>query len=537
MIKAGVAGAIGSVMQPVAEPTKNFWEQKAQQAETGIVLGYGFSVAGKALSKGTAALLPFLSKRYPEEIQSEAVRKVLGRIEQGQKAGGPSAQQMLDLIDAASVGGKPMTLADVGGKPVRNLAGSVYRSGGEAAAIPQKLFEDRDNAASRRLSQDVHDYVSGGPTSFEATEGLLRARSAASTPAYEEADRLQRIWSSRLQQFLKDDALKSGMRQGYELERLTSLAERRPFDPTMLGIDLDAAGEVKFIRTPNLRVLDMGKRGLDAMIAAERNEITGRLSARGVALDKVRRAYIEEIDSMDKKGIYKKARDAWAGPSASLDALRVGQTAFNNSPEENAATVAKLSTNDREFALIGLADKMKERFAKAGFGADEAKAIVKNEWTRGQIRPFFRSEEDFNRFAEAVTRESQMFNAMRSISGGSQTAERVAEDVRNDRMLAGAKLIKSGVTGHWLEAAHNFYRLHKDLGLMQDKEVNKAIAKILFSPSSPENRAAQSILFKPPEPGVSPVSKAIQDVAAPIGAAAAPGAVVRYDDQGRPIPQ
>jgi hypothetical protein len=85
------------------------------------------------------------------------------------------------------------------------------------------------------------------------------------------------------------------MARGYEIERLESLAENRPFDPHQMGINLDTEGNIQIIQAPNMRVLHMGKMGLDAMIAAERNEITGRLSQRGVALDRTARPSAHEL--------------------------------------------------------------------------------------------------------------------------------------------------------------------------------------------------------------------------------------------------
>ena len=53
-------------------------------------------------------------------------------------------------------------------------------------------------------------------------------------------------------------------------------------------------------------------------------------------------------------------------------------------------------------ARLGVADMLRERIAKTGFTGDESRAIVKNAWTREQLRPIVKSEEEFNKFVEAV---------------------------------------------------------------------------------------------------------------------------------------
>src|SRR5262249_27751628 len=147
------------------------------------------------------------------------------------------------------------------------------------------------------------------------------------------------------------------------------------------------------LRVPNMRVLDMGKRGLDAMISAERDPVTGRLSARGRSLVILRKGYVDELDALDTTGAYKKARETWGGLSASMDAVKLGQSAFSGHPEELAEELEGMTESDREFARTGLADTVRERLAKTGLGTDDSRAIFKdNGWTKALLKPFFKDE-------------------------------------------------------------------------------------------------------------------------------------------------
>ena len=136
--------------------------------------------------------------------------------------------------------------------------------------------------------------------------------------------------TSGYQEFLDSPDVKKGLARGYEIERNLALAEGRPITATQLGVDLDTEGNIKMVKAPNMRLLDMAKQGLDAMIADTRNEFTGRLSQYGMSLDKVRRAFVNEMDTLDTKGVYKNARQQWAGYSASMDALKLGHSVFTN---------------------------------------------------------------------------------------------------------------------------------------------------------------------------------------------------------------
>jgi hypothetical protein len=556
-------GAASGAVEPV-QNTEHFAKEKLQQVGLGILIGGTFGIVGGATAAGLQGLGSYVARSYPENLMSEAVTKVLKRIKQDQKSGGPSATDALDLIGAAQeesvtpaikgagisfgtartppnkaelelfypewkrlkarldIGDitdqelnrldalnkkvlgranddvatsnanenlpKPLALVDVGGENLKGLGGNVARAPGESRAIASTFLKERDEDAAKRLSADIQQHVSGGPTVFQATEGLLESRSMASSPLYKQAHALQNVWSPRLEQFLDDPALKAGMQRGYEIERLQSLARGEPITASQMGVDIGVDGSTKIMGKPNVRVLDMGKQGLDAMIADERNEITGRLSARGVALDQMRQAYVKAIDEADKSGVYKKARETWAGHSASLDALKQGRAVFGASPEENAAAVAKMSAGDREFYRMGVADLLKERLAKGGFTGDESKQLVKNPWMRDQLRPAFKDKADFDAFVDAVTTERKMFDTKVGMVGNSASAGRIAEDVSETGNMG--KLAQFGAqlaSGHPIKAISGMWKAYQDLGLKPNPELNEKVAQILFSTKIPED--------------------------------------------------
>lgn len=477
-----IGGTAGAVIQPTTD-TENFGTEKAKNAVEGGVTGGLLGAAGKGIGYGVSKLGEYLAREYPENVMTQAVQKILKRMGQDEKAGGPTAQQALDLINEADKTGKPMTLADVGGENVRALAGNVARQPGEGRNVATQFLNTRDQGAPARLGADINRYVHGGQSMERTTQAMLEARSAAGRPAWDAVRQMQGVWSPRLKQFIDDPALRAGMARGYEIERLESLAEGRPFNPTQMGIDLDAQGNIKIVAAPNMRVLHMGKMGLDAMIADERNEITGRLSQRGVALDRVRRAYLQEIDSLDQNGIYRNARAMWEGPSASMDAMRAGRAAFTSTPEEISAEIGAMSPANQEFYRLGVADALRERLLKTGFSGNDANAIMKNPWMRQQLRPIMRSDADFDAFVNSVTAESKMFGTKAETLGNSATARRLAEDESSENALSAhgmhlagqvAKLDAPGA----IRTAIRMWRDRQDA--KGNPKLNEQIARILF---------------------------------------------------------
>lgn len=481
-------GAVSGALQPVQD-TENFAKEKLKEVGLGGLLGGSVAGAGGAVAGGLTGLGSYVAKNYPENLTSEAVTKILKRIKQDQKSGGPSATDALDLVEAAS---KPVALVDVLGENARGLGGNVARAPGESRAIASTFLKERDEEAAKRLSADIQQHISGGPTVFQATEGLLESRSMASSPLYKEAHALQNVWSPRLDQFLNHPDFKKGMARGYEIESLQSLARGEPLTATQMGVDIGIDGSTKVLGKPNVRILDMAKQGIDAMIADERNEITGRLSSKGVALDNARQEFVKAIDEADSSGVYKKARETWGGYSASLDALKLGRAVFGASPEENAAAVAKMSQGDREFYRMGVADLLKERLSKGGFTGDESKQLVKNPWMRDQLRPAFKSSADFDAFVDAVTTERKMFDTKTATIGNSASAGRIAEDVSETGNMG--KLAQFGAqlaSGHPIKAISGMWKAYQDLGLKPNPELNEKVAQILFSSKIPEDAIKQ----------------------------------------------
>lgn len=276
----------------------------------GAVAGAGIGGAGGAIAdRVISPAVNWIARKFsPEAVDNQAVQAIARRMTQDASAGGPKASDMIDTFNAAQ--DKPQSIADVAGENVRSFAGNLARQPGEARQVAREALNQRDVAAGPRIASDINQGISNGGSAHDTTEALMQARSAAAQPQYNAAFQQQKVWSPRLQQFLGDPVMQQGLKRGMELERIDSVTKNQPFNPTQLGVDLDPQGNIKFLDVPNMRVLDAGKRGLDSMIADERNPVTGRLSQRGVSLDQFRRSYLGEMDSLDPTGKYAAARAA-----------------------------------------------------------------------------------------------------------------------------------------------------------------------------------------------------------------------------------
>jgi hypothetical protein len=527
--QGAMTGGIYSLLTPLSEADAkrdDFGWQKTKQVAEGMALGFGFTMAGKGAGKGLEVIGDWLVRNKPENIMSTAVQSVLRRIHNDAKAQNLTAQNAIDLIVASNDTGVPMVAGDIG-RRTRALGGQAVRKGDQASSDIEHFLQTRDGQAGTRLQQAIAGTLFSGPTAYQATDMLIKTRSESARPLWQKADDLQGIWSPYLGRLLENPDVRQGLRRGFAIERNVADAENRPFDPHMLGIDLDVEGNIKFVKTPNLRVLQMAKEGLDDMIEEARDEMTGRLTKRGIGLQKLKTSYLDEIDSMDTKGVYKRARQEWAGYSQSMDAVKLGQTAFGRRAEESEKMFNELSENDKEFYRLGLADKLLDRLGGVAISGDESKALLNNVNTKNQIRHAFRSEKDFNSFVDSVAKERQMFETKFKILGGSQSLEKLQEDVSGFDITAGQKAagaFKSLIKGDIGAAIGNILRLHEHFGMKTDPKLADAIGEVLFTPLKAGSEMEKRLRAGPaPRVGgrTSAVGQAIRNFpTAPLGATA-----------------
>lgn len=635
-----VSGAAAGLLQPATG--KDFWTEKAGQAGVGAAIGQFLPPAVKGAVGGFATgvrkfisepILSWLGQtKGPEAVQSAAVKAIMDRIDKSAASGGPTAQDMLDLVNAHP--DKPVSLVDVGGKGVERLAGKVSRAPGEGQETIPRFLEGRNLDAQGRTLGDVDKGLSSGPA-YETADALMQARSAAAKPLFEKAyeggsiaplarqfhtawidagkaaseaqqavsaaerritqataaqsragndvnlmsganaelraahaelsaadqasqqaeatksqvfDMMRQaqddiatnkpgaVWNPRIQQFLQNPRIQQGIKRGLVIERDTALAQGRPMNPSEYAIvGTDANGEPIVGKVPTMRLLAVAKEGLDRILQSPelRNDF-GQLNKEGIAVDKVRRAFLDELDSLNPD--YKTARAQWSGDTDSMNALRLGQDFIKQRPEAIRDAVAKMSPNDREFYKMGVADWAKKAIQTAGPSNPAQRIIRSADWEaigvdptqrmnyiRQQLRPAFDSDAEFKKFMDSMLVERQMFAVRGRITGGSQTAERAGEDLTPGAAAAGhtARGMFHAMRGSHIEALAAAQRVGQALGIGGDQMVNAEIARVLGAPASQMPDAMLNRMAAPPPVPPVPQTGNLRALMAPGTASAA----------------
>lgn len=312
---AGIPGgfdAMNANADAQTEAQRKYQEQHPYLSFTGNIMG-GLLASPAGVTRSMAKPMPKAA------ITPEA--QALSRV-QGIMAQSPNVPDVIALRGAMSKTGKPLTSAEMIGKPAEVMLGALARREGATADAFGGMMAGRNEAAPGRI---LDDFSAASGIVPEAALGdmqsLVQKGRKAASPLYDAAYARPAATSDRLNQFAQNKVIQSAIAKGVKLEELDALKEGAQFNPGAYSVTgFNEAGDPIIGGVPTWRSWDAAKRGLDTIIAENTDTITGKMSDYGKSVDGVRRALLKELDSLNP--------DFAAARSVSSDYLSA-QDAFN----------------------------------------------------------------------------------------------------------------------------------------------------------------------------------------------------------------
>lgn len=470
-------------------------EGRLGDAALGGLTGGLAGAAVPAVTQGAGMLFDKVANRIgmasPEAVANSSVYKALV----GRDSLVPEALQQT----LAQFPDKPVTVADLAGdknSATMRLARSVLDRPGEGSATVNKILSERDlgtpvngpydmftqGGAADRITGDIKTAL-GSDDAFKTSQDLLAQRSTASAPLYQKAFDVGPKWTPRLQQFLNDPVMRSGLNKGIQIQRLESVADGVPFDPKAYGITgFNEAGDPIISGTPNMRLLDAGKRGLDAIIGENRNDLTGKLSDFGRAVNRFRGSYVNHLDELNPH--YAAARSAFSGPSASLDALNLGQKIFTTAPDQIPGALSSLSPENQNMFRIGVQKALIGKVQNTTDGANEVRALFGKPSLRNAISAAFEDPAALKKLSQSLGIENRMVQT-NQLGAGSRTLPSAMDqhDLAGEMIHATGNAASHGVGHNPIGAAMQFVTpFIKRIGSGINEEASSRIANMLLNP-------------------------------------------------------
>lgn len=390
---------------------------------TGAAIGGGSTAILSGIGKGASTMYDYFTTA-PGQRALQKIAKAFGRDN-------ITPEQGMQILQHAAPNSN---LLDAGGENVSGLGRSITNTPGTGKNYITNQLVGRQVGAGARMENTIKTGFGSNQEFNAANESLLTQRSKNAAPLYEKAFSAAPVHSDRINQFLNDPIMKPALKRGLEIQRLESLAAGQKFNPNDYAITgFNDAGDPIISGVPNMRLLDAGKKGMDAIVSDNRDINTGKLNEFGRAVNLVRQSYLGELDKLNTN--YAEARAAWAGPSAAKDALLLGRNFMNEDAEVTANDIANLSDSEKEFFRIGASRQLSDKALKNP--NTTGRNILNDELLKRKLQSAFPDEDSYYDFMGNVRNQINQLGTKNNVLGNSTTTKQLNEIADNDEIGLG----------------------------------------------------------------------------------------------------
>lgn len=391
-------------------------EKAQEEGATGAAFGAGLGTAAELGRAGIKALTA-----TPESLARRRLLDIYGRDEVSPQ------EARAAYMEAQASGVKPEIMADI--YPGGQIAQETQRvarvaPGANRRAIAEQLAE-RARGQGQRVQTAFEEATGTRQGLFDTINSLTKARSADASPLYDKAyavpvSREQRRSLDKIMLSADDDAWSEVQRE----------ARREGLDIRDL-VQTDRQGRRTIYGNYSIKEVDLLKRGLDRVIANNIKE--GKLLPAATDALTVKNALLKLADKISPE--YKQARDAWAGPTAAMNAARQGEKIFTERSEQIVSDIKKMNVSEREAFLIGALDAVNQRLGRTTDVQDATRQFLTGN-AQNQISAALtasgKTAEEVKEISDAlfkgIEREAQMARTRNLMTGGSPTAPLMASE-------------------------------------------------------------------------------------------------------------
>ena len=332
------------------------------------------------------------------------------------------------------------TMADQGGENVKGLLERVAQTPGAGRTGLVPFLTERQNTQLSRISEDLKTLTGTKQSALQATEEQMSQRTSAAKPLYEKAydEGDKPLWSNEMERLTAVPEVQSAMKGAVSSWQRTQIANGYGAMNPGAMVDVAKGGIIKFTNGrvpvfPNLQFWDYTKNALDDMIT---NEIKadGTLTKKGRDLTIIVGKLRDELDK--QVPTYKAARDAWAGPTAYINALKLGKNITTMGAEEFSAALSKMSESEKEAVRIGSLSKIFEQIGASGTKLADITAKLRSPQMRGKISALMPNAQAAAKWDQILKFEVGSSEMVGRALKGSPTARRLLES-QDAKSIAG----------------------------------------------------------------------------------------------------
>jgi hypothetical protein len=427
-------------------------------AGTGLALGAAAPLAGAV---GRNALGFIQAKANPEKFAA-------GQLARALSESGRTPQAIAqEVADAAAVG-QPFTLADALGNPGQRMLSTVTRNPGAGRTQAVEFLDARQAGQGRRIANTLAEGLDAPATAQQQTAAWTRQRGAEAdinygnarqgagavdvSPAINIADRTLLPGATRFMNphtNIADDSIESAIRKakGYLTDGKSVLTD---FDGVFRS-----------------------KLEIDAMIEKAAPTVKRELIPIKNALD-------DALAMASPK--YTQARDTFRHQSKAIDAIDEGrQAAMRGRTEDVAQRYGNMGQTEQAGFRVGYVDPLIEQAQGSAVGVNKARPFTSDAlqtelpmMSRYQ-GPNLPGQGDI--MAKRLARENTMFEIRAAATGGSKTADNLAD---SSSLGVSPEIVSNLLQGKLGSAVKNLVARSSDTLSGNTAQVRERLAKMLL---------------------------------------------------------
>jgi hypothetical protein len=312
---------------------------------------------------------------------------------------------------------KPLIMADYGGENLRGATRAVRTQPGTGKNEISEMLAGRSAGAEERVLDDLLQTTGlrDRTNTFQKAEDIIKERAETAKPLYAAAHSVE-VKDDRLRKFFSIPEFQEAYEKGAQ-----KIARLRGDAIPSLDKMMKEGGAIP------VRAIDYLKRGLDDMIDAGAGSGNSARSNAAAALRDLKNEMLDVTDELVPE--FMEARGFYRGESELLEALESGRGLFKMHPDQAAQILKnpKLSQGERELMKRGMFEALADRIENIPTGNDIARRVGDKTMDQKRLRLLFDDDASFDRFKELLGQEARMHQTKNYITGGSQTADKLAE--------------------------------------------------------------------------------------------------------------
>lgn len=450
--RAAAAGAGYGAVTGAGESTAEDLAGVAKDAGKSAAFGAGTAGALQPIQSAAVAVArngaQHLRQKSADAYAQQKVAEALARDARGEVFESGLSNPASQVAARLNKLGPEARVVDAGGQNTRQLLDTVATLPGRSKNAVETAIHDRQAGRAARLVGSADDALGvNGARMASSIDGWIASREMQAVPLYHRLSQMQVTPDTELRSIVQAaDELGAT-----KLAQNIATAKRMPFTLSLEQprvSSLMGGGQTSW----SMRDLDLVKQGLDTAIAKKWDAQAGKLTPEGQSLLKLKKDLTEVLDRMttDKGGqsLYRQARDAFAGPTALIDAAASGKTAFMRDETAIRSAMQDLTQSESEAFRLGAFEGLRSKLGKMA-GQTEILNMWRDRGTQEKLRAVFGTEQDYRRFALTVAREARL-KGLETVGRGSSTASRLygAGDLDVSPLMDTAGLAASAAHGN-----------------------------------------------------------------------------------------